>query len=307
MRRRPLVLGVAGAALDAAVFLVARRRARASRSTRWSPSVDFALLVLLELVAPETLGAVRAGGAVPHGRPRPFPGRAARPGGGGSRLAGARGGHRRSAATQPVTGDVLAFYEAGVRALRPGHRARGRPAAHSRVGVAAAGARPLAAHDPAGRERGAPPRGRVDPRRAGSGADRTRHDPVRGGAARPTKGGAERAPASSRRPASSPPRNVRALRDEIVDLGPYAFQELSFDTRGRELHAGMEAALRVRGDGHHRAHRAAPEIAGDLFRIAQEAVVNAGRHAEADTVSINLRTRRPPGGAARDRQRPRLR
>jgi two-component system, NarL family, sensor histidine kinase YdfH len=33
-----------------------------------------------------------------------------------------------------------------------------------------------------------------------------------------------------------------------------------------------------------------PEMAGDLFRIVQEAVVNAGRHASADAVSINLRT-----------------
>ena len=32
------------------------------------------------------------------------------------------------------------------------------------------------------------------------------------------------------------------------------------------------------------------EVAGDLFRITQEAVLNAGRHAEADTVSISLRT-----------------
>jgi signal transduction histidine kinase len=32
-----------------------------------------------------------------------------------------------------------------------------------------------------------------------------------------------------------------------------------------------------------------PEVAGDLFRIAQEAVVNAGRHAEADAVSMSLR------------------
>ena len=31
-------------------------------------------------------------------------------------------------------------------------------------------------------------------------------------------------------------------------------------------------------------------MAGDLFRIVQEAVANAGRHAEADAVSINLRT-----------------
>ena len=33
-------------------------------------------------------------------------------------------------------------------------------------------------------------------------------------------------------------------------------------------------------------------MAGDLFRITQEAVVNAGRHAEAEAVSISLRTRR---------------
>jgi signal transduction histidine kinase len=31
------------------------------------------------------------------------------------------------------------------------------------------------------------------------------------------------------------------------------------------------------------------EVTGDLFRIAQEAVANAGRHAQAKTVSISLR------------------
>ena len=34
----------------------------------------------------------------------------------------------------------------------------------------------------------------------------------------------------------------------------------------------------------------APEMANDLFRIAQEAVVNAGRHAEASRVELSLRT-----------------
>jgi signal transduction histidine kinase len=33
-----------------------------------------------------------------------------------------------------------------------------------------------------------------------------------------------------------------------------------------------------------------PEMAGDLFRIAQEAVVNAGRHANATRVEVSLRT-----------------
>jgi two-component system, NarL family, sensor kinase len=85
-------------------------------------------------------------------------------------------------------------------------------------------------------------------------------------------------------------RNLRALRDEIVDLGPYAFQELTFDTAIEDClpvwrrRYGFEVGLAI--------ERIAlpPEMAGDLFRIAQEAVVNAGRHANAKAVSISLRT-----------------
>lgn len=85
-------------------------------------------------------------------------------------------------------------------------------------------------------------------------------------------------------------RNVRALRDEIVDLGPYAFQELSFDAAienclpvwrrrfGFEVLATIDRITLP------------PEVAGDFFRIVQEAVMNAGRHADADVVSINLRS-----------------
>jgi signal transduction histidine kinase len=84
-------------------------------------------------------------------------------------------------------------------------------------------------------------------------------------------------------------RNLRALRDEIVDLGPYAFKELGFAEAvekcipvwkrryGFEVMASLER-LDIE-----------PETAGDLFRITQEAVVNAGRHAEAEAVSISLR------------------
>jgi two-component system NarL family sensor kinase len=85
-------------------------------------------------------------------------------------------------------------------------------------------------------------------------------------------------------------RNLRALRDEIVDLGPYAFQEISFDTAIEsclpvwERRYGFEVGLAIERIG------LPPEMAGDLFRIAQEAVVNAGRHAEANAVSISLRT-----------------
>jgi two-component system NarL family sensor kinase len=85
-------------------------------------------------------------------------------------------------------------------------------------------------------------------------------------------------------------RNVRALRDEIVDLGPYAFQEMTFDTAIEnclpvwQRRYGFEVRLAI--------ERIAlpPDMAGDLFRIAQEAVVNAGRHANASRVELSLRT-----------------
>jgi signal transduction histidine kinase len=85
-------------------------------------------------------------------------------------------------------------------------------------------------------------------------------------------------------------RNVRALRDEIVELGPYAFKEITFDT-------AIENCLPVwqrRYDFEIRLTieriKLPPEVAGDLFRIAQEAVVNAGRHAKASRVELSLRS-----------------
>jgi two-component system, NarL family, sensor kinase len=85
-------------------------------------------------------------------------------------------------------------------------------------------------------------------------------------------------------------RNLRALRDEIVDLGPYAFQEISFETAIENClpvwrrRYGFEVGLAIERID------LPPEMSGHLFRIAQEAVVNAGRHADAQAVSISLRT-----------------
>jgi signal transduction histidine kinase len=85
-------------------------------------------------------------------------------------------------------------------------------------------------------------------------------------------------------------RNLRALRDEIVDLGPYAFQEISFEIALENClpvwrrRYGFEVGLAIERI------EMPPEMRGHLFRIAQEAVVNAGRHAEAQAVSISLRT-----------------
>ena len=84
-------------------------------------------------------------------------------------------------------------------------------------------------------------------------------------------------------------RSVHDLRDEIVDLGPYAFQEIGLETameRCAEVWSrryGFEVLLTIeRLD-------LPTEVTANLFRIAQEAVTNAGRHAEAKAVSISLR------------------
>lgn len=84
-------------------------------------------------------------------------------------------------------------------------------------------------------------------------------------------------------------RNVQLLRDEMVDLGPWGFQEAGFG-------AAIEQCVPIWARRYSLAFevdvdqfRMAPEVAGELFRIAQEAVANAGRHAHASRVTITLR------------------
>jgi signal transduction histidine kinase len=85
-------------------------------------------------------------------------------------------------------------------------------------------------------------------------------------------------------------RNIGALRDEIVALGPYAFDELTVDvaleqcvptwSRRYEIEIGLTLERLDLMN----------EACGSLFGIAQEAVANAGRHANAKHVAITLRT-----------------
>ncbi len=83
-------------------------------------------------------------------------------------------------------------------------------------------------------------------------------------------------------------RNIQALRDEIVDLGPSAFRELSFETAISDCVSvwqrryGLDVTLELDPLS------LAPEVSGPLFQIAQEAVTNAGRHAEAEHVTVSL-------------------
>jgi signal transduction histidine kinase len=84
-------------------------------------------------------------------------------------------------------------------------------------------------------------------------------------------------------------RNIQALRDEIVGLGPYAFRELSFETAIVECvpvwrrRYGVEVRLDIEQIA------LPPELTSPLFLIAQESVTNSGRHANASTVSVTLR------------------
>ena len=81
--------------------------------------------------------------------------------------------------------------------------------------------------------------------------------------------------------------NIRALRDEIVSLGPYAFEELSYEIavercipvwrRRYDCQVTIDADVDL-----------APQIANDLFRITQEAVANACKHGEARHVAVTL-------------------
>jgi signal transduction histidine kinase len=85
-------------------------------------------------------------------------------------------------------------------------------------------------------------------------------------------------------------RNVQVLRDEIVDLGPFAYRELSFASAIEHCmpvwkrRYGFEVLATIENVD------MPEEVSGALFRIAQEAVANAGRHAGARAVSISLRT-----------------
>jgi len=85
-------------------------------------------------------------------------------------------------------------------------------------------------------------------------------------------------------------RNVRLLRDELVELGPYAFEQANYEAALERCvpiwrrRYGLDLRLAIERIS------LPPEAAGELFRITQEAVVNAGRHAEAQIVSISLRT-----------------
>jgi signal transduction histidine kinase len=86
--------------------------------------------------------------------------------------------------------------------------------------------------------------------------------------------------------------NVRALRDEIVSLGPYAFEELSFEIAVERCipvwHRRYDCTVTVDANVD-----LEPQVANDLFRITQEGVANACKHGESDHVHVALEREGP--------------
>ncbi len=84
--------------------------------------------------------------------------------------------------------------------------------------------------------------------------------------------------------------NIGFLRDEVVDLGPHAFEELSFEQAVADYIALWERTYDFEVKTDIDADRLEAEVAGLMFRITQEAIANAGKHAHASTVTVRLHT-----------------
>jgi two-component system NarL family sensor kinase len=86
-------------------------------------------------------------------------------------------------------------------------------------------------------------------------------------------------------------RNVNALRNELIALGPVAFDELSFQEAVEQCAPAWGRRYDIEVHAHMAPLDMPNEMCGALFGIAQEAVANAGRHAEAARVDLTLTAR----------------
>jgi signal transduction histidine kinase len=85
-------------------------------------------------------------------------------------------------------------------------------------------------------------------------------------------------------------RNIVALRDEIVGLGPYAFDELTFAMAIDQCAPVWERRYGIQMELALDPLNLPNDVCGALFGIAQEAVSNAGRHSGGSRVVVTLRT-----------------
>jgi signal transduction histidine kinase len=85
-------------------------------------------------------------------------------------------------------------------------------------------------------------------------------------------------------------RNVTALRNELIALGPVAFDELSFQEAVEQCAPAWSRRYEIDVRTRLSNLSMSNEVCGALFGIAQEAVANAGRHAGATSVVLELRS-----------------
>ena len=85
-------------------------------------------------------------------------------------------------------------------------------------------------------------------------------------------------------------RIVGELRDEMLDLGPYAYEEFSFEAAVERCFPVWKRRFDLEGSLELGGVEMPSEMEGELFRITQEAVANAARHGSARSVSISLRS-----------------
>ena len=83
-------------------------------------------------------------------------------------------------------------------------------------------------------------------------------------------------------------RSISALRNELISLGPVAFDELSFQEAVEQCAPAWSQRYDIEVKTHMARLDMPNEMCGALFGIAQEAVANAGRHADAATVDLTL-------------------
>ncbi|HWH46087.1 MAG TPA: sensor histidine kinase, partial [Thermoleophilaceae bacterium] len=83
-------------------------------------------------------------------------------------------------------------------------------------------------------------------------------------------------------------RNVGFLRDEIVALGPAAFDQLSMESALDQSAPVWQRRFGIPVELHCERMDLPPDLGGALYRIAQEAVMNAGRHAGATRIEVSI-------------------
>jgi signal transduction histidine kinase len=271
----------------AALCLVLARREPERLLSPVVPAVDLLVLLTLELVVPETYGAVRATALFLIAAHAHFQGErrgvmVALLGSGALVIASALRGDT------PVPGDVHAFYETvfvlssiatglvvgSLRTAESASRLRARSLSRRTIQAEAEVRRRVAAtiHD--------------GPVQELIGLDMMLASARKAAA----DGRVEDASRLLDEARELTERNIRALRDELVDLGPHAFEELTFQTAIENCmdvwkrRYGLEVLVTIDQID------LSPDTAGVLFGITQEAVLNAGRHSGADAVSVSLRT-----------------